>query len=118
MLLDAIDGLAGYAVPMEVLLDAQVVIRQVAFGADGKVLASLRRFHGLDLGQLHDWAVENRVTIGWLAGLNDCFTTDSKTKSKPDPTGLDNPKTNRFFLLKMLDLDVEESERFEASANH
>ena len=115
VLLDAIDGLSGYTVPIEVLLDAQVVIRQVAFGADGKVLASFRRFHGLDLGQLHDWAVKNRVTIGWLAGKNECFTTDAKTKSKPDKTGLDNPKHNRWFLLKALDLEGEESERFDAN---
>lgn len=114
LLLDAVDGLFGYQVPVEVLLDAQVVIRQVALGADGKILAALKRFHGLDLGQLHGWANDNDVNIGWLKGTANGFTTDAKTKSKPAVTGLDNPANNRFFLLKAFqDLEIAESERFD-----
>ena len=117
LVLDAVDGLFGRPVPVEVLLDAQVVIRQVSLGADGKVLASLRRFHGLDLAQLHSWATENNVDIGWLKGTANGFTTDAKTKSKPATSGMDNPNTNRFFLLKAFrNLEGVESERFGPSS--
>ena len=94
------------------LLDAQVVIRQVSFGADGKVLASLRRFHGLDLGQLHAWKKRNEAQISWWRGTCAGFTTDAKTKSRP--TDVDNVLLNRFFLLrnlKIFDDLVDESEK-------
>ena len=118
LLLNTVDGVYGYCLRVEVLLDAQVVIRQVAFGADNKVLASLRRFHGLDLGQLRCWASENKVTIGWFAGKSVGFTTDAKTKSKPEASGQDNVQLNRYFLLKAFPaLGVDESERFDASTS-
>ena len=113
-MLDCLDSLLGYTVPVEVLLDAQVVIRQVSFGADSKVLSGLRRFHALDLSQLHLWKKANSVTLGWWRGTSAGFTTDPKTKSKPTDT--DNPKTNRFFMLrsfKELDGVEAESERFD-----
>ena len=100
-MLDSLDNLLEYRCPIEALLDAQVVIRQVSFGADGKVLSSLRRFHALDLGQLRLWGLENDCTLGWWGGNNVGFTTDGKTKSKP--TDRDNPNKNRFFLLRRFD---------------
>ena len=97
--LDAADSLLEQTTPVEVLLDAQVVIRQVSFGADGKILASLRRFHGLDLGQLHLWGQRNSIRYGWWRGDSEGFTTDPKTKSQPKDH-VDDPRSNRFFLLR------------------
>ena len=112
--LDTADGLLGCRVPVEVLLDAQVVVRQVAFGADAKVLASLRRFHALDLGQLEGWVRNNMITVGWWAGKNRGFTTDSKTKSLPGKDGIDDVTKNRYFMLKAFPYLIgDESERFE-----
>ena len=108
-MLDAFDGLFQRRTPVEVLLDAQVVIRQVANGADAKILSSLRRFHGLDLGQLHMWKKANGVMLGWWRGTCRGFITDSKTKSKPGDH--DDPKTNHFFLLRNFgELDGLEAE--------
>ena len=67
-------------------------------------------FHGLDLGQLHLWKKANDVVFGWWRGTSKGFTTDAKTKSKP--TEIDDPKINRFFMLRTFaEIVSEESDK-------